>query len=72
MIDKIKEDMESNIGKKVKIKFNGGRNKIEEYDAIIKEIHNFIFVVEINNESNEVKSFSYSDVLTQTVEIFYK
>lgn len=72
MIDKIKEDMEGHIGEKVKIIFNGGRNKKEEYEATITELYKFIFVVRVSNETNDVKTFTYSDVLTQTIEIFYK
>jgi len=72
MIEKIKENMEGHIGEEVKIVFNGGRNRVEEYQAIITEMYNFIFVVKLQNEVNEVKSFTYSDILTQTIEIYYK
>ncbi|MFA5407329.1 MAG: Veg family protein [Bacilli bacterium] len=72
MIDKIKEKMENHIGEEVKIVFNGGRNRTEEYKAIITQMYNFVFVVKIKNNINEIKSFSYSDILTQTVEIYYK
>lgn len=67
-IEKIKENINENLGNKVRIVFNTGRNKIEEFDAIIKESYNFIFVVETKNEN---KSFTYSDVLTQTVELHF-
>ena len=42
-IEKIKENINENLGNKVRIVFNTGRNKIEEFDAIIKESYNFIF-----------------------------
>jgi len=72
MIEKIKENMEGHIGEEVKIVFNGGRNRIEEYNAIITQMYNFVFVVKLKNEVNEIKSFTYSDILTQTIEIIYK
>ncbi|MDD2202806.1 MAG: Veg family protein [Bacilli bacterium] len=72
MIKKIKDNMEEHIGEEVKIIFNGGRNRIEEYNAVITQMYDFVFVVKLNNEVNELKSFTYSDVLTQTVEIYYK
>ncbi|HHX16338.1 MAG TPA: hypothetical protein GX725_00275 [Mollicutes bacterium] len=72
MIDKIKENLKEHIGKEVKIVFNGGRNRIEEYNAIITQMYNFVFVVKLLNDVNETKSFTYSDVLTQTVEIYFK
>ena len=72
MIDKIKEDIKGHIGEEVKIVFNGGRNRIEEYSAIITQMYNFVFVVKLKNDASEIKSFTYSDILTQTVEIFYR
>ena len=65
-IEKIKENLTENLGNKVRITFNIGRNKIEEFEAVIKETYRFIFVVETENEN---KSFTYSDVLTKTVEL---
>ena len=68
MIEKIKNELGENIGNKVKVKFNAGRNKIEEFDATVKEIYNFIFILETENDR---KSFAYSDVLTNTVELHF-
>ena len=67
-IEKIKESLNENLGNKVRIVFNIGRNKTEEFEAIIKELYNFIFIVETETEN---KSFTYSDVLTQTVELHF-
>lgn len=68
-INKIREDILSNINKSVKIIYNGARNRKEEYNGIIKEVYNYIFIVKL--DTDEVKSFSYSDVLTNTVQIFF-
>ena len=68
-IDKIRQDISDNIGNKVRVKFNAGRNKIEEYEAIIKELYKFIFIIETETER---KSFTYSDVLTKTVELHFE
>ena len=68
-IKKIKENIGNNLGNEVKIIYNGSRNKKEEYSGIIKEVYNYIFIVKL--DTDEVKSFSYSDVLTNTVEIFF-
>ena len=67
-IQKIKDNISDNLGNKVRIKFNIGRNKHEEFNAIIKELYNFIFIVETEKEN---KSFTYSDVLTKTVELHF-
>ena len=70
-ISLIKEELERNIGKEVVIRYNLGRNKIEKYHARIKELYNYIFIVEIEKNS-ELKSFTYSDVITSTIKIDYK
>lgn len=67
-IQKIKENINENLGNKVRVVFNTGRNKIEEFDAIVKESYNFIFILKTENEN---KSFTYSDVLTHTVELHF-
>lgn len=65
----IKNKIDKKLGDNVKVVYNGSRNRREEYSGVITEIYNYIFVVEI--DGNEKKSFSYSDVLTNTIEIFF-
>lgn len=68
-INIIRDKIDSRIGDNVKVIYNGSRNKKEEYSGVITETYNYIFVVKM--EDNEKKSFSYSDVLTNTIEIFF-
>ena len=68
-IDKIKYNIDNRIGDNVKVIYNGSRNRKEEYSGVIAETYNYIFIVKM--EGNEKKSFSYSDVLTNTIEIFF-
>ena len=68
-IEKIKNNIDSRIGNPVKVIYNGSRNKKEEYSGVITETYNCIFIIKTGVE--EVKSFSYRDVLTNTVEIFF-
>lgn len=68
--EKIKDELNNYLGKKIKIKYNLGRNKFEEYEAIIKELYNHIFIVELNENNNTFfKSFSYIDVITKTIRL---
>lgn len=66
-IEKIKNKIDDNINKKVMIKYNGSRNKIEIYNGIILESYNYIFVVKL--EDDKTMSFSYVDVLTKSIEV---
>lgn len=63
-IKSIKQKIEENKGKEVEVKLNIGRNKYEYFTGKIKEIYPFLFTIE---KDNEIKSFSYSDVLTKTL-----
>ena len=63
MINKVKEDIISKKGKKLHFRFNGLRNQIEEFEGIIVGTYNYIFTIKTCNEKDELKSFTYSDVL---------
>lgn len=71
-IDIVKEKLNEHIGENIVITCNMGRNKIEEYNVVLKELYDNVFLVEFNNNDNlEIKSFSYSDVITKNVKIEY-
>ena len=71
-ISQIKKDLCDHLGDNVLIKYNLGRNKYEKYTATVKEVYDYVFLVECNNKLNiEIKSFSYIDVITNTVKIDY-
>lgn len=68
-MDKIKKNIVNNVGKRVKIIYNGSRNKREFYCGVITEAYNSLFIVKLDNDLN--KSFSYADLLTGVVNIKY-
>ena len=45
-IYEIKKKMQKNIGRDVYIRYNLGRNKYEDYKVKIKELYDYIFVVD--------------------------
>lgn len=65
-IEKIKNKVECLKNKKLLFKVNGSRNQIEEFEGIITETYNYIFIVETENIK---KSFSYTDLLINNIEI---
>ena len=67
-ISKVKGELLEHLGDVVFIKYSLGRNKYEEYEAIIKELYDYVFIVECDNI---VKSFSYIDVITKVIKIDY-
>ena len=67
MISKIKDNLESKKGKNLHFKFNGARKQIEEFNGSIEDMYNFIFT--IKTDDNKIKSFTYSDILIENLEI---
>ena len=67
----IKKDIEKHVGEKVTLRANGGRKKILVNDGVIESVHPSIFVVRLDNENQRTVTYSYSDVLTKTVLLYY-
>ena len=66
---KVKDKIELIKGKIIHFKYNGFRNQIEEFDGIIENTYNSIFTIKIN-ESNCIKSFSYNDIINESLQFF--
>lgn len=64
----IKEQLHQYLGENVTIRYNLGRNKYEQYRVKIKELYNNIFLVQTDID-NQIKSFSYNDIITKTIKI---
>ena len=67
----IRKDIENHVGEKVTLKANGGRKKILVNDGVIESVHPSIFVVRLESDPQRTVTYSYSDVLTKTVSLFY-
>jgi len=61
-IDKIRNRISSYKGQTINFRFNGSRNQIEEFSAVVVDVYPSVFTVKVV-DSNYVKSFSYSDIL---------
>lgn len=67
----IRKDIENHVGEKVTLKANRGRKKILVNDGVIESVHPSIFVVRLENDNQRTVTYSYSDVLTKTVSLYY-
>ena len=63
-IEKIKNEVKNMVGKKILAKVDIGRNKYEYIEGVVINTYPFLFTIKTNNE---IKSFSYSDVLTKNI-----
>lgn len=71
----IKRNLDSQLGKRLMLKANGGRRKTIERSGVLAETYPSVFVIELDQEENafERVSYSYADILTETVELtFYE
>ena len=66
-LDKIKEYVASNNGIVHSFRFKGTRNQVDEFQGIITDLYPTIFIITLDN--SKVKSFSYSDLLVDSLEI---
>lgn len=68
----IRKKLEPHVGERIKLKANRGRRKTYEKEGILESIYPSIFVVRIDEQNYFQRlSFSYADVLTETVELSF-
>ena len=67
-IANLKTDIGEKIGQKIIIKGSLGRNRPFEKEATIQKAYPSIFVVKYDENQRNV-TYSYTDVLTRTVEV---
>ncbi|MGC4378588.1 Veg family protein [Fictibacillus sp. Mic-4] len=69
----IKRVLESNVGKRLSLRANGGRRKTIERLGTLEETYPAVFIIKLDQDTNafERVSYSYADVLTETVELTF-
>jgi len=66
----IKRSLDGHIGERILLKANGGRHKTVERSGILEETYPSVFVVKLDDDQLfERVSYSYADILTETVEL---
>ncbi|KSU76548.1 Veg family protein [Fictibacillus enclensis] len=69
----IRRILESNVGKRLSLRANGGRRKTIERLGTLEETYPAVFIIKLDQDTNafERVSYSYADVLTETVELTF-
>lgn len=67
----IKRSLEGLVGEKILLRANGGRRKTIERTGVLEETYPSVFVVKLDQSGESFKrvSYSYADILTETVEL---
>ncbi len=67
-ISSLKTDIEEKVGQKIIVKGSLGRNRPFEKEATLEKVYPSIFVVKYDENQRNV-TYSYTDILTRTVEL---
>ena len=71
-VNNVRNAIANQMGKRVKIRINKGRHKVDVSEGIISETYPSIFLVKIQETKDmpvRVVSYSYTDILTKDVEL---
>ncbi|AKL97141.1 putative protein DUF1021 [Clostridium aceticum] len=70
-LNEIRRNIEGYVGQKVTLKANKGRKRTMIREGVLENTYPNIFIVKINGDYNSVRrvSYSYSDILTESVEV---
>ena len=70
-LNQVKKDIETYIGQKIQLKSNKGRKKAFIREGVLENTYSSIFIVKFENDYDIMRrvSFSYTDILTNSVEI---
>ncbi|NLA05370.1 MAG: Veg protein [Firmicutes bacterium] len=69
----IRKRLEPHVGEKIRLKANRGRRRTFEKEGVLERTYPSIFVVRIDEPNYFQRvSFTYADVLTETVELTFR
>lgn len=71
-VNKVRNAVKNQTGKKVKIRINRGRHKVDVTEGIISETYPSIFLIRIQEGIDmpvKTMSYSYTDILTRDIEL---
>lgn len=71
-IYKLKESIDNYKGTRIVLKTRKGKKKVQIDEGVLTEVYPSIFTVIVDNKRgfNRAMSYSYIDVLTNTVEVY--
>lgn len=72
-IASIKQSLDAHRGQKMTVIAQAGRKKVTERTGVLRQTYPAVFVVDYDKEQSAVEtvSYSYTDVLTQSIEVSF-
>ena len=70
-VSRVRNDIARFVGSKVKLEANKGRSKAVITEGVLDNIYPSIFTIRLDNEEEKQRtvSFSYTEILTRTIEL---
>ncbi|MGI6546288.1 MAG: Veg family protein [Fastidiosipilaceae bacterium] len=70
-LEKCRKDMQACLGRRVRLRSSGGRKRTIVREGILENCYPNVFTVRCarDNDNSELVSYSYVDILTQSVEV---
>lgn len=70
-LSKIKQKMEARVGSRIMLTAQTGRKRQTEHCGVLTETYPAVFIVDLDADENSCDrvSYSYTDILTETVEV---
>ncbi len=68
-LEAIRTKLDSHLGERVRVRASEGRKRVFEREGVLERTYPSIFVVRFEEDESRAMSWSYIDVLTDTVEI---
>lgn len=70
ILERIRENLGGFVGQEISLRANKGRKRILEVDGVLEQLYPKVFVVRFKERQIERRvSYSYADLLTETVEL---
>ncbi|ADL52787.1 Veg family protein [Clostridium cellulovorans] len=70
-LSSIKTNIQNHVGQRVTLKANNGRKKYVVKQGTIEKAYPSIFLIRLESDTQRTVTFSYSDVLTRTVQLVF-
>lgn len=69
-LHRIKETLQSCVGRRMRFRTNLGRCRILEKEGVLEELHPNLFVIRVDEEHEQRRiTYTYSDILTRIVQL---
>ncbi|HHY17101.1 MAG TPA: hypothetical protein GX524_03420 [Firmicutes bacterium] len=71
-VESIRKKLNRHLGERIKVRANEGRKRISIKEGILEKTYPSIFVLRLDDESRRAVTWSYIDVLTDSVQIQFQ